>query len=83
MSCPAGYTFDINSKKTPLATATETFRPGERFRYWGYESTWTENHIPASRLESLRMMGDRLADDAMNALNVKPNQDAYMALVSY
>ncbi|KAF9990304.1 hypothetical protein BGZ75_002618 [Mortierella antarctica] len=71
MSCPAGYTFDTTPRVAPFATVTETLVPGERFQYWDYDIMWTKNHLPASKLEPLRRLGDPLADDALAALEIK------------
>ncbi|KAG9324409.1 hypothetical protein KVV02_004429 [Mortierella alpina] len=83
MSCPAGYTFDTTPRVAPFATVTETLVPGERFQYWDYDIMWTKNHIPASKLEPLRRLGDPLADDALAALEIKPGEDAVEALLAY
>ena len=83
MSCPAGYTFDATPRVAPFAAVTETLEPGERFQYWDYDIMWTKNHLPASRLEPLRSLGDPLADDALAALDVKPGEDALEALLAY
>ncbi|KFH63216.1 hypothetical protein MVEG_10627 [Podila verticillata NRRL 6337] len=79
MTCPAGFT----SSRAPFAATTETLVPGQRFPFWDYDITWTEKHFPASRLEPLRQVGDVLADNALAALNVKPGQDALVALREY
>ncbi|KAG0207370.1 hypothetical protein BGX33_006892 [Mortierella sp. NVP41] len=83
MSCPAGYTFDNAPRRAPFAAISETLKPGQRFHYWDYDITWTEKHLPASRLEPLRMIGDVLADNALEALQVKKGQDALKALREY
>lgn len=44
---------------------------------------WTEKHLPASRLEPLRKIGDPLADNALEVLKVKQGEDAFKALVAY
>ncbi|KAF8939745.1 hypothetical protein EDD21DRAFT_334158 [Dissophora ornata] len=82
MSCPAGFTFDTE-RKAPFAAITETLKPGELFVHWDYDILWTENHIPASRLEPLRKVGDVLADNALEVLKVKPGQDGFKALLEY
>ncbi|KAF9195432.1 hypothetical protein BGZ51_000006 [Haplosporangium sp. Z 767] len=84
MSCPAGFTFDTESRrKAPFAAITESLKPGEQFNYWGNAITWTDNHIPASKLEPLRKIGDELADDALEILKAKPGQDALELLREY
>ncbi|KAF9574500.1 hypothetical protein EC968_006305 [Mortierella alpina] len=83
MSCPAGYTFDTTPRVAPFAAVTEILKPGERFQYWDYDVIWTKNHLPASRLEPLRSLGDPLADDALAALEIKPGEDALEALLAY
>ncbi len=83
MSCPAGYTFDTTPRVAPFAAVTETLRPGERFQHWDNDILWTENHIPASKLEPLRRLGDPLADEALAALDIKPGEDALEALLTY
>ncbi|KAF9960685.1 hypothetical protein BGZ72_006255 [Mortierella alpina] len=83
MSCPAGYTFDTAPRVAPLAAASETFKPGQRITHWGIDIIWTENHLPASRLDQLRKLGDPLADDALTALEIKPGEDALEALLEY
>ncbi|KAK3841334.1 MAG: hypothetical protein J3R72DRAFT_445255 [Linnemannia gamsii] len=83
MSCPAGYTFSTKPKRAPFEDLSETLEPGQRFQYWDYEGMWTDKHLPSSRLEPLRMIGDPLADDAVEALKVKKGQDALKALREY
>jgi len=83
MSCPAGFTFDSMPQKAPYAEMTETLEPGMRVEYCGQTITWSENHLPASRLEPLRRVGDELADNALEALKIKPGQDAYKVLLAY
>ncbi|KAG0214789.1 hypothetical protein BGX28_001424 [Mortierella sp. GBA30] len=83
MACPAGYTFDTSPRMAPFAAITETLEPGQRFVYWDYDIMWTENHLPASRLEPLRSLGDTLADDAMEALHINAGEDALQALLAY
>ncbi|KAF9361377.1 hypothetical protein BGX26_003889 [Mortierella sp. AD094] len=83
MSCPTGYSFGFETQKKPSAATTNALKPGDLFRCWDHEAIWTEDHIHASCLEALRKVGDELADDALLALNVKPDQDAYKAFVSY
>ena len=83
MSCPAGYTFSEGHQHAPFAAATETFEPGQRIVFWDYDIMWTENHISASRLEPLRMIGDALADNALEALKIQPGEDAVAALKAY
>ena len=67
----------------PFAAATETHKPGQRIQYWDGDFIWTENHLPASKLEPLRSLGDPLADDALAALEIKPGEDALEALLAY
>ncbi|CAO3565596.1 unnamed protein product [Mortierella alpina] len=83
MSCPAGYTFDPSSQLAPFAAATETFEPGQRIRYWDGDIIWTKHHLPASKLEPLRRLGDPLADEALAALDIKRGEDALEALLAY
>ncbi|KAF9128882.1 hypothetical protein BGW39_004653 [Mortierella sp. 14UC] len=83
MSCPAGYIFDNEPRKAPFAAITETLHPGQRFQFWDYDIMWTEKHLPASRLEPLRKIGDPLADNALEALKVKQGEDAFKALLAY
>ncbi|KAK3821707.1 MAG: hypothetical protein J3Q66DRAFT_427315 [Benniella sp.] len=83
MSCPAGFTFDSMPQKAPYAEMTETLEPGMRVEYCGQTITWSENHLPASRLEPLRRIGDELADKALEALKIKAGQDAYKVLLAY
>ncbi|KAF9976858.1 hypothetical protein BGZ73_007657 [Actinomortierella ambigua] len=82
MACPAGYNF-TPLKGGPLAAVTEHLRPGQRFLFWNYDITWSDKHMRASELEPYRMMGDPLADDALEALEIKQGQDAYEALIEY
>lgn len=44
---------------------------------------WTEMHLPASRLEPLRKIGDPLADNAVEVLKVKQGENAFKALIAY
>ncbi|KAF9904680.1 hypothetical protein EC991_002427 [Linnemannia zychae] len=83
MACPAGYSFSTKLRKAPFEDFSETLEPGQRFQYWDYEGVWSENHLPASRLEPLRMVGDVLADNALEVLQVKKGQDALEALREY
>ncbi|KAF8947337.1 hypothetical protein BGZ47_009524 [Haplosporangium gracile] len=84
MTCPAGYIFSTTEpRKAPFAAISETLEPGQRFQYWDYDIMWTEKHLPASRLEPLRMIGDVLADNALEALQVKTGEDALKALREY
>ncbi|KAF9935769.1 hypothetical protein BGZ67_002974, partial [Mortierella alpina] len=83
MSCPAGYTFDTTPRVGSFAAATETLEPGQRIKHWSGEILWTKNHLPASRLEPLRGLGDPLADDALAALEIKRGEDALEALLAY
>ncbi|KAG0051265.1 hypothetical protein BGZ83_003899 [Gryganskiella cystojenkinii] len=83
MSCPAGYTFSEGLRDAPYAAITETLEPGQRIVFWDYDIIWTENHIPASRLEPLRKIGDALADDALEALKIRRGEDALAALRAY
>ncbi|KAG0235468.1 hypothetical protein BGW42_005254 [Actinomortierella wolfii] len=82
MTCPAGYNF-TPFKGGPLAPVTEHLKPGQRFLFWDYDITWSHNHMRSSELEPYRMMGDPLADDALEALDVKKGQDAFEALMTY
>ncbi|KAG0232724.1 hypothetical protein BGW41_001735 [Actinomortierella wolfii] len=82
MACPAGYNF-TPFKGGPLAPVTEHLKPGQRFLFWDYDITWSHNHMRSSELEPYRMMGDPLADDALEALDVKKGQDAFEALMTY
>ena len=68
---------------TPFAVATETLRPGDRYRYWDYDTLWTGDHHSASQLEPLRFLGDDLADNALKDLQIKTGQDAYKVLMAY
>lgn len=83
MSCPAGYTLLTGHGNAPFAAATETLEPGQRISFWDYDVMWTKDHIPASRLEPLRRIGDMLADKALEALTIKPGEDALAALRAY
>jgi len=83
MTCPAGFTFDSLPQKAPYAEMTETLEPGMQIDYFGSTFTWTDNHLPASRLEPLRRVGDELADNALEALKIKSGEDAYKALLAY
>ncbi|KAF9564453.1 hypothetical protein EC968_004505 [Mortierella alpina] len=83
MSCPAGYTFDTTPRVAPYAAATESYEPGQRIKSWDHEIIWTKHHLPASKLEPLRALGDPLADDAQAALEIKPGEDALEALLAY
>ncbi|KAF9968169.1 hypothetical protein BGZ70_006146 [Mortierella alpina] len=83
MSCPAGYTFDSTPRVAPISAATENFKPGQRLQYCDYHTIWTENHLPASKLEPLRSLGDPLSDDALAALEIQPGEDALEALLAY
>ncbi|KAK5821064.1 hypothetical protein F5H01DRAFT_412209 [Linnemannia elongata] len=83
MSCPAGFCFDTERRKAPFAAITETLQPGQRFQFWDYDIMWTEMHLPASRLEPLRKIGDPLADNALEVLKVKQGEDAFRALIAY
>ncbi|KAF9968170.1 hypothetical protein BGZ70_006147 [Mortierella alpina] len=83
MSCPAGYTFDPAPRVAPFAAATETFKLGQRIRFWDATAIWTEHHLPASKLEPLRSLGDPLSDAALAALEIKPGEDALEALLAY
>lgn len=83
MSCPAGYTFDTTPRVAPFAAATETYKPGQRVPYSSGDIVWTENHLPASKLKTLRSLGDPLADDALAALGIKRGEDALKALLAY
>ncbi|KAF9956844.1 hypothetical protein BGZ72_002404 [Mortierella alpina] len=83
MSCPAGYTFDTKPRVAPFAATTETHKPGQRIKRWDNDIIWTENHLPASKLDSLRSLGDPLADDALAALEIKPGDNAFEALLAY
>ncbi|KAG0268491.1 hypothetical protein DFQ27_006556 [Actinomortierella ambigua] len=82
MECPAGFSF-TPLKGGPLAAVTEHLTAGQRFLFWDYDITWSDNHMRASELEPYRMMGDPLADNALEALGIKHGQDAYEALVAY
>ncbi|KAF9564452.1 hypothetical protein EC968_004504 [Mortierella alpina] len=83
MSCPARYAFDTTPRVSPYAAATETYEPGQRIKHWDHDIIWTKNHLPASKLEPLRRLGDPLADDALAALHIKPGEDALEALLAY
>ncbi|KAF9948855.1 hypothetical protein BGZ72_009256 [Mortierella alpina] len=83
MSCPVGYTLDTAPRVAPFAAAIETHKPGQRIQYWDNDIIWTENHLPASKLEPLRSLGDPLADDALAALEIKPSEDTLEALLAY
>ncbi|KAF9931476.1 hypothetical protein FBU30_010092 [Linnemannia zychae] len=83
MTCPAGYSFDNRRRKEPFAAITETLEPGQRFQFWDFDILWTELHLPASRLEPLRKIGDPLADNALEVLKIKPGDDALKALRAY
>ncbi|KAF9921665.1 hypothetical protein BGZ65_010166, partial [Modicella reniformis] len=83
MACPAGFTFDSTPRKGPNAEMTETLQSGTRLFYHGYDIVWSENHLLASRLESLRRIGDELADNALQVLKIKPGEDAYTILQAY
>ncbi|KAF9575046.1 hypothetical protein EC968_004543 [Mortierella alpina] len=83
MSCPAGYTIDKTPRVAPFAAATETFEPGHVIKHWYCDLVWTKNHLPASKLEPLRCLGDPLADDALAALEIKRGEDALEALLAY
>ncbi|GJJ68132.1 hypothetical protein EMPS_00478 [Entomortierella parvispora] len=83
MACPAGYSLPEGHQNAPYAAATEVLEPGQRIAFWDYDVMWTEDHIPASRLEPLRKIGDVLADNAFEALQVKPGADALTALRAY
>ncbi|KAG0370302.1 hypothetical protein BC939DRAFT_103022 [Gamsiella multidivaricata] len=83
MACPAGFTFDTFSHKGSFAACTETLQPGERVMFYDNDIVWSTKHFPASRLEPLRQVGDVLADNALEALKIKPGQDAYSALLEY
>ncbi|KAG0340245.1 hypothetical protein BG004_006490 [Podila humilis] len=80
MSCPAGFS---TSKRAPFADATETLVPGQRFQWWDYDIMWSTKHFRASQLEPLRQIGDVLADNALAALDIKPGQDALVAMREY
>lgn len=80
MACPAGFTVP---RKAPYAEMTETLQLGTRFFYYGYDITWSDKHFPSSRLEPLRQLGDELADNALEALKIKPGEDAYKVLLAY
>jgi len=83
MACPAGYTLSTGRQNTPFAAATETLEPGQRIVFWDYDVMWTEDHIPASRLEPLRKIGDVLADNALEALQIKAGANALAELRAY
>lgn len=83
MACPAGYTLPEGPRNAPFAAATETFELGQHIDLWDYDVIWSENHIPASRLEPLRKIGDVLADNALEALHIKPGVDALAELRAY
>ncbi|CAO3565595.1 unnamed protein product [Mortierella alpina] len=83
MSCPAGYTLDPAPRVAPFAAVTETMKPGQRITYWDCDVIWTENHLPASKLEPLRNLGDLLSDETLAALEIKPGEDALEALLAY
>ncbi|KAI1319018.1 hypothetical protein EDD11_005216 [Mortierella claussenii] len=83
MACPAGYSFQPDMYNTPYAAVTESLQPGEPFHYWDYDIVWSENHVPASKLEPLRSMSDDLADRAIEVLKIERGEDAYDALLRY
>ncbi|KAG0337070.1 hypothetical protein BG004_007794 [Podila humilis] len=80
MSCPAGFS---TSRRAPYADLTETLVPGQKMRWWDFDITWSEKHFRASQLEPLRQVGDVLADRALDALDIKPGQDALELLREY
>ncbi|KAF9579952.1 hypothetical protein BGW38_003582 [Lunasporangiospora selenospora] len=83
MPCPAGFTFGSGPARTPTAVQTETAKPGDKYESVGYNITWTQNHFPASKLEPLRQIGDDIADQTLEALQVKPGKDIYSAFIAY
>ncbi|KAF9360132.1 hypothetical protein BGX34_007924 [Mortierella sp. NVP85] len=83
MTCPAGFTFEPLPHKSPFAEISETLEPGMQIDHFGTTYTWTDNHLPASRLAPLRRVGDELADNALEALKIKSGEDAYKALLAY
>ncbi|KAI8358770.1 hypothetical protein B0O80DRAFT_526551 [Mortierella sp. GBAus27b] len=79
MACPAGFTFDPISQKSRKGE----IQPGTPVSFYDQTVIWTEKHLSVSQLEPLRRLGDKLADEALEVLKIKPGQDAYKALLEY
>ncbi|KAG0240401.1 hypothetical protein BGW41_007009 [Actinomortierella wolfii] len=82
MTCPAGYSF-FDRNPAPFSYISDNLRNGQRVYFLGCDITWTDQHLRPKQLEVYRMRGDPVADEALDALNIKHGQDAYAALMAY
>lgn len=63
-----------------LSAEVQALENGILVRQWDFVSYTNEDLIRPSQLEPLRHLGDPLADALVEYLNLRPGQDAYVAL---
>ena len=69
-----------NSDRDRVAAETENVTSGTHVRRWDYVTEVDEDLLPPSKLKHLRHRSDKLADDVVEYLNLKPGVDSLRAI---